>query len=244
VSPSRQLGQRRWLVCRSFWSKRSQSSASGHVRAVPRDVARARECPPVPKCTRLVPAKRRNLAITGNTKCPFAGLLCKPSDGLEPSTPSLPWRFPGDTRVHGWAPAATFYPQIGPSRCVLNARACPRVPELMYPSRTRGLLSVYKTSNEDRGICDGSLQISLPRLVLERQFARMGQCRGHARLGPQPVAVRCGSPISRRDVAMIPSSSGVFWFRLLATVFLEVHRPRSRTAGGSAGLLIVAGGQR
>ena len=27
--------------------------------------------------------------FTGNATCPFAGLLCKPSDGLEPSTPSL-----------------------------------------------------------------------------------------------------------------------------------------------------------
>jgi hypothetical protein len=43
---------------------------------------------------------------------------------------------------------------------------------------------------------------------------------------------------------MIPSSPGVFWFRLLATVFLEVDRPRARPAGGSAGLLILAGGQR
>ena len=31
----------------------------------------------------------RNLATTGNTTCPFAGILRKLSDGLEPSTPSL-----------------------------------------------------------------------------------------------------------------------------------------------------------
>jgi hypothetical protein len=53
-------------------------------------IARACECPLVPKCTRLVPAKRLNLAIAGNTICPFAGPFSKPSDGLEPSTPSLP----------------------------------------------------------------------------------------------------------------------------------------------------------
>jgi hypothetical protein len=75
-------------------------------------VRRARECPPVPKRTRLVPAKRRNLAIVGNTKCPFAGTFLKPSDGLEPSTPSLPWRFPGGTGVHGRTPAGTFLLQI------------------------------------------------------------------------------------------------------------------------------------
>jgi hypothetical protein len=55
---------------------------------VSRDVARARECALVPKCTRLVPAKTRNLAIPGNIQCPLAGLLDKPSDGREPSTPS------------------------------------------------------------------------------------------------------------------------------------------------------------
>jgi hypothetical protein len=58
--------------------------------AASRDVAGARECPPVPKCTRLVPAKRRDFAIAGNSMSPFAGRLCKLSDGLEPSTPSLP----------------------------------------------------------------------------------------------------------------------------------------------------------
>ena len=49
-----------------------------HFQAVSRDVARARECPPVPKCTRLVPATNGNLATTGNTKCPFAGFPSSP----------------------------------------------------------------------------------------------------------------------------------------------------------------------
>jgi hypothetical protein len=51
----------------------------------------------------------------------------------------------GGTRGHGRALAITFFLQIGPSRYVQHARACPRVPELMYPSRTRGVLSVCKT---------------------------------------------------------------------------------------------------
>jgi hypothetical protein len=50
----------------------------GHADAVSRDVADARECPPVQKCTRLVPSKNRKLAITGNTTCPFAGFFSKP----------------------------------------------------------------------------------------------------------------------------------------------------------------------
>src|SRR5215210_4746552 len=63
---------------------------SSTFQTLSRNVARALECPPVPKCTRLVPAKDRDRANTGNITYPFAGLLCKPSDGLEPSTPSLP----------------------------------------------------------------------------------------------------------------------------------------------------------
>jgi hypothetical protein len=39
-------------------------------------------------------------------------LTLEPSDGLEPSTPSLPWRFPGVTRVHARSLAAQFLLQI------------------------------------------------------------------------------------------------------------------------------------
>src|SRR6266511_4277997 len=73
-----------------FCTVGARSSVSSTFQAMSREVGRARACPPVPKCTRLVPAKNRSLAITGNTKCLFAGLFFKPSDGLEPSTPSLP----------------------------------------------------------------------------------------------------------------------------------------------------------
>jgi hypothetical protein len=111
--------------------------------------AGARECPPVPKCTRLVPAKNQNLVIADNTIARFAGILRKPSDGLEPSTPSLPWRFRGGTRGHGRAFAATFLLQIGQSGRVADARAWSLVLELLYPSRTRVLLSVLKTHNGD-----------------------------------------------------------------------------------------------
>jgi hypothetical protein len=62
-------------VCRNFarWARDRVSRARSKLcRETP---ARARP--------RLVPAKNRNLAITGNTKCPFAELFFKPSDGLE-----------------------------------------------------------------------------------------------------------------------------------------------------------------
>ena len=50
----------------------------GTFQAVSRDAARARECPPVPKCTRLVPAKRAEFVRVGNSICPFAGLFGSP----------------------------------------------------------------------------------------------------------------------------------------------------------------------
>ena len=44
-----------------------------------------------------------------------------------------------------------FLLQFRPSRRVCRARACPRVPDLMYPSRTRAALSVYQTGNMPEG---------------------------------------------------------------------------------------------
>ncbi len=81
-------------------------------------------------------------------KDPFAGRLLKPSSGLEPETPSLPWRFRGGTGGHDRALAITFLLQNEPSGRVGRARACPRVLDLMYPSRTRAALSKCKTGNK------------------------------------------------------------------------------------------------
>jgi hypothetical protein len=74
----------------------------------------------------------------------------KPSDGLEPSTPSLPWRFGGGTGGYGRALAIMFSLQVGPSPTASRAWACLRLLNLMYLSRTRGLLSVLKTHNAIR----------------------------------------------------------------------------------------------
>jgi len=54
-----------------------ETSVSSTFKRVSRDVARARECPPVPRCTRSRTARNRNRAFAGNTICRFAGLLCK-----------------------------------------------------------------------------------------------------------------------------------------------------------------------
>jgi hypothetical protein len=48
--------------------------------------------------------------------------------------------------VHGRALASTFRLQTGCSACLLSVQLCPRVPELIYSSRTRGLLSVLQTA--------------------------------------------------------------------------------------------------
>jgi hypothetical protein len=73
--------------------------------------------------------------------------MAKPSAGLEPETP----------RCHGSPEAVTaptgvrrgtFVLQIAASRRVGRARVYPRVPKLVYPSRTRAVLSVYETSDE------------------------------------------------------------------------------------------------
>jgi hypothetical protein len=62
----------------------------------------------------------------GNNKAAFCSgfvITNKPSDGLEPSTPSLPWKFWSGTGVRERPPATTFVLQIEPSRCVRFARA-------------------------------------------------------------------------------------------------------------------------
>jgi len=80
---------------------------------------------------------------------PDAADFAEPSDGLEPSTPSLPWSFRRGTSGHGKALATTFSLQIRPSGRVCRARACPDGPDLMYPSGTRGSLTFLTTNNKD-----------------------------------------------------------------------------------------------
>lgn len=71
------------------------------------------------------------------------GFYREPSSGLEAETPSLPWRFMGGTRGRGWALATPLSLQIEISELASRARGYPCVPNLMYPSRTRGSLPVH-----------------------------------------------------------------------------------------------------
>ena len=65
--------------------------------AVSRDLVRTRECPPVQKCTRLVPAKNRDRATAGNTISPLAGIFLKLSDDSNRRSP--PYHGSSEARV-------------------------------------------------------------------------------------------------------------------------------------------------
>jgi len=107
--------------------------------------------------SRRVPSEfpQRAAAAAGHARRTrkVAAKRLKPSDGLEPSTPTLPWRFWGGNGGHGRALASTMCLQFGDILDVGRDRACPRVLGLVYPSRTRGLLSDHKTDNAPTRAC-------------------------------------------------------------------------------------------
>jgi hypothetical protein len=87
----------------------------------------------------------------GNKKAEFCSgfaILNKPSDGLEPSTPSLPWRFSGDTRVHARSPATQFLLQIGSLEREEMRRETSRVSFLMCPVCVREVLTTSTTLSD------------------------------------------------------------------------------------------------
>ena len=91
----------------------------GEVEGTP---ARARECPCV---TRVY--------TEDNAACGFAGISAKPSDGLEPSTPSLPSRFLRGKRGQGREVAGTKDPLNDANQPKMSDRAWTRVPGLAFP---------------------------------------------------------------------------------------------------------------
>jgi hypothetical protein len=68
----------------------------------------------------------------------FCGTFEKPSDGLEPSTPSLPWRPRGVTRVHARSLATQFFLQVEANELSRMRRETSRVSSLMCPFCVRG----------------------------------------------------------------------------------------------------------
>ena len=67
------------------------------------------------------------------TKKAICWPFLKPSDGLEPSTPSLPWRFERVTRVHARSSATRFLLQIDLLQGLEMRRKTSRVSFLMCP---------------------------------------------------------------------------------------------------------------
>jgi hypothetical protein len=96
---------------------------------------------------RLVDANTVPNADNDTTEKRLSRQKLKLSDGLKPSTRSLPWRFRGGNGGHGRALVSTMCLQFGGSGVVGRDRPCSRVLGLVYPSRTRGLLSDHKTDN-------------------------------------------------------------------------------------------------
>jgi hypothetical protein len=76
--------------------------------------------------TEPLPTKERLSGVgSGNKNAHLRAVLqrIKPSDGLEPSTPSLPWKFRRGKRVHARSLAGTFVLQTVHSGRVATARA-------------------------------------------------------------------------------------------------------------------------
>ena len=193
---------------------------------MPRDVAHARECPPVPKCTRLVPAKLANFVGAGNNICPFAGLFSKPSDGLEPSTPSLPLRFRGVTRVHARSLATQFLLQIVLLQAMEMRRATSRVSFLMCPFCVRASLLAWATPTSHAL----SRAYGLRRLPLRwRPTQRRPRSR---RAGPSSPRAQACSSSTRRARAPRAAAPPVRAFRVPRIA--PDDKPEPVTRGGSS----------
>lgn len=96
--------------------------------------ANARECP-----------RMTGGYFTDNTNTRVAGISAKPSDGLEPSTPSLPsWNRAG-MHGHGRVTAATKAPQTSGTRRRLLARVWTLVDALMFASRSHAMSTASTT---------------------------------------------------------------------------------------------------
>jgi hypothetical protein len=78
-------------VCRENFLSAQPHRSDEVCRKATRGVALARECPPVPECVPAVYSRRPEARQSRQHTIPVCrDFLSKPSDGLEPSTPSLP----------------------------------------------------------------------------------------------------------------------------------------------------------
>jgi hypothetical protein len=120
-SRSRPLGQRNRPLSREFPNRIVSPVGCGRV-------GRRRETSRCVVRTRNVSVLCPRVLYADNTKCRFTGTLYKPSGGLEPSTPSLPWNASGNRSQ----PTATVFGCLSRFRRI---HICHRLP----PVATAGL---------------------------------------------------------------------------------------------------------
>ncbi len=105
----------------------------GPSRKATPEVARVRECPPGPNVYPSRTREAEGMPPQATRQPHLQGFCLKPSDGLEPSTPSLPFRFWDGKRGHTRAFAATKIPQTDGIRQRDVTRVWTRVVGLMFP---------------------------------------------------------------------------------------------------------------
>ena len=84
--------------------------------------------------------------VPSTEKVPISGAFAEPSDGLEPSTPSLPWKSGRVTRVHRRSIRTQFFLQIGANQLSRMRREASRVSFLMCPFCVRVVMPGEATS--------------------------------------------------------------------------------------------------
>ena len=107
-----------------LWTAQLHLSEEACRKATP-DVALACECPPVPECVPAVYPRRSEARQGRQHHIPFCrDFLSKPSDGLEPSTPSLPC----DPNGNRWQPMAERFSFLCGFRALKCADRCAPLP--------------------------------------------------------------------------------------------------------------------
>src|SRR6476659_4767538 len=90
-------------------------------------------------------------SVQGTRQSTLQALSSKPSDGLEPSTPSLPsWNQAGK-RGHERVTATTKAPQARRIGRAVLTRAYPRVVGVMFAPRSHDLFATLTTLGADNG---------------------------------------------------------------------------------------------
>ena len=136
-----------------WFASTSSPTRTSNVTAVSRPPSRIASASARSTPQNSPPASGSLPRVNAYCKRPISRDFAEPSDGLEPSTPSLPWRFESVTRLHARSLATRFLLQIRLLRAQEMRRKTSRVSILVCPFCVRASLSVLTTKNVGRG-CD------------------------------------------------------------------------------------------